>query len=131
MFAADGDRDRAAVALREHYARGRLTLDELTRRMEHVVEARSRAELRAALSGLPILPDRRELLAHGRSLARGAALVVFTGAYLVFSFALLAVLGVTALVHGASGSVLLAFLLVWLVPTYLLVRFWRRPPTGR
>jgi hypothetical protein len=38
----------------------------------------------------------------------------------------LAVLGLTLLVEGGSNSVLLGFLLVWLVPTYLLSRAWRR-----
>jgi hypothetical protein len=58
-------------------------------------------------------------------------LVVFTGAYLMFSFTLLLVLAVTVLVQGASASALLGFLLVWLVPTLLLYRLWHRRPTHR
>jgi hypothetical protein len=61
-----------------------------------------------------------------RTALRGAALVVFTGAYLMFSMTLLLVFALTLLLQGASGSMLLAFLLVWLVPTYLLTRLWRR-----
>ena len=57
MLAGDSERERAAAALREHYVRGRLTLDELAGRTERVLAARSRADLRRALSGLPILPD--------------------------------------------------------------------------
>ena len=45
--------------------------------------------------------------------------------WLLFSFALLVVLALTLLIHGASGIALAAFLLVWLVPTYLLWRVWR------
>ena len=135
MFAEDGERDRAAATLREHYVRGRLTVDELSSRTEQVLRARSRAELRAALSGLPVLPDLRDLAARGQPLvgaaARGAALVVFTGAYLLFSFVLLLVLGLTLLIHGASGGALVGFLLVWLVPTYLLSRLWHRGPARR
>ncbi len=52
-------------------------------------------------------------------------LVVFTGAWLMFSLVLVLVLGLTALIHGASAPELAAFLLVWLVPTYLLSRLWR------
>lgn len=63
--------------------------------------------------------------------ARGAVLVVFTGAYLLFSLTLLLVLVLTLLLQGASDSALLGFLVVWLVPTYLLSRLWRRTPTRR
>jgi len=54
--------------------------------------------------------------------------VVFTGAYLVFSFALLTVFALTLLIQGASTAALIGFLTAWLVPTYLLVRFWHRRP---
>lgn len=129
MFAGDRDRERATAALREHYARGRLTLDEISDRTDRVLAARSRADLRSALSNLPVLPNVRDLAGHGGSIVqaavRGALLVVLTGAYVLFSFALLLVFGLTLLVEGASGSVLLGFLLVWLIPTYLLSRVWR------
>jgi Domain of unknown function (DUF1707) len=135
MFAGDADRERVEAALREHYVRGRLTLEELSDRTGRAVAARSRGELRRTLSGLPVLPDVGDIAAPGRSLAhvavRGAMLVVFTGAYLMFSFALLLALGLTLLIQGASGGVLLAFLAVWLVPTYLLSRLWHRSPRRR
>ena len=130
MFAGDLDRERATAALREHYARGRLTLDEISERTDRVLAARSRADLRYALSNLPVLPNVRDLAGHGGSIVqaavRGVVLVVLTGAYVLFSFALLLVFGLTVLVEGASGSMLLGFLLVWLIPTYLLSRVWRR-----
>jgi hypothetical protein len=130
VFAGDRDRDRATAALSEHYARGRLTLDEMAERAERVLSARSRAEVRSALSSLPMLPGVRDLANQGGSFlqaaVRGAVLVILTGAYVLFSFALLLVFGLTALVEGASGSMLLGFLLVWLIPTYLLSRVWRR-----
>jgi hypothetical protein len=130
MFAADADRERAASKLQEHYVSGRLTVDELSSRTDRVLHAKSRADLRRALWGLEVLPD--DLAVRGRlflnAVVRGAALVVFTGAYLVFSFMLLGVLMLTLLLHGASGTALVAFLVVWLVPTYLLTRLWRRRP---
>jgi O-antigen/teichoic acid export membrane protein len=52
--------------------------------------------------------------------------VLFTGAYLLFSLALLFVLGLTLLIHGASASIVVGFLVVWLVPTFLLSRLWLR-----
>jgi len=77
-----------------------------------------------------------EIVERGRNAAhavvRGLALVLFTGAYLVFSFALLLVFALTLLLHGASTAAAVAFLVTWLVPTYLLFRLWhRRPPRQR
>ncbi len=130
MLAADSDRERATATLKESYVGGRLTLDELSERTELVLAARSRAELRAALSGLPWFSE--ELAERGRSavntVARGALVVALTGAWLLFSFALLLVFGLTLAFQGVSGSALLGFLLAWLVPTYLLSRLWRRSP---
>jgi hypothetical protein len=134
-LASDSDRERVAAVLRDHYVRGRLTADELGDRVELVVRSRSRRELRHALAGLPLLPDARDLVAHGRSAARmvlrGAMLVVFTGAYVMFSFTLMVVLAVTLIVQGASASALGIFLLVWLVPTLLLYRLWHRKTPQR
>ena len=53
---------------------------------------------------------------------------MFTGAWLLFSLVLLLVFALTLLIHGATAVVLAAFLLVWLVPTYLLSRLWRKGP---
>jgi hypothetical protein len=126
VIAGDQDRERAAATLREHYARGRLTVDELSSRVARVMSARSRSEIRTALAGLPLLPDALGFAAYGRSFARGAMLVFFTGAYLLFSFTLLLVFALTMLIHGATTTTLVGFLVVWLVPTYLLTRLWRR-----
>jgi hypothetical protein len=120
-FASDGDRERAAASLREHFVRGRLTLEELSQRTELALKARTRDEIRRAFDGLP---DRTRNLA--RTLGRGAALVVFTGAWLLFSFVLLVVFALAILIHGSSTGELLGFLVVWLVPTFLLSRLWRR-----
>jgi hypothetical protein len=108
--------------LREHFARGRLTLDELSERIEMALGARSRQELRRALDGLPRATP--QLIVQ--TAARGAVLALFTAAWLVFSFALLVVFGLTLLIHGASVAELGGFLVVWLVPTFFLSRLWRR-----
>lgn len=122
QLAGDGERERAAASLREHFLVGRLTVEELSERTGLALGARSREELRRALDGLPPFNAR----GIAQTATRFAALVVFTGAWLLFSFALLVVLGLTALIHGVSGAALAGFLLVWLVPTYLLSRLWRR-----
>jgi Flp pilus assembly protein TadB len=133
MFVGDGEREKGVATLREHFVRGRLTVEELSNRTERVLVARSRAELQTAFTGLPAFLDVRELAARGRSVAdaaiRGVLLVILTGAYVLFSLALVLVLGLTLLIHGASTAALLGFLVVWLAPTYLLSRLWRRRPT--
>jgi uncharacterized protein DUF1707 len=120
MFAGDIDRERAAAALQDHYVGGRLTLEELTARTGRVVAARSMAEVRSALSGLP-----RGGSSTAQIVARGAVLAVCTGAYLFFSTTLLVFLGLFALIEGVSDRALVAALVVWLIPTYFLSRLWR------
>jgi uncharacterized protein DUF1707 len=50
---SDADRDRVALALREHCAAGRLTLEELSDRLDDAYRARTSGELGAALRELP------------------------------------------------------------------------------
>jgi hypothetical protein len=135
MFAGDTERERAAATLREHYVRGCLTLDELSSRTDRVLAARTRGDLRRALSGLPVFPDLRELAAQGKAVGQAAlhtaAVVLFTGAYLLFCLVLVVVLGFTLLLHGASTSELAAFLVIWLVPTFFMSRLWHSGPVHR
>ena len=49
----DADRDAAAVQLREHYAVGRLSLDEFQDRLDAVYRARTARELGMVTDGLP------------------------------------------------------------------------------
>lgn len=51
----DADRDRLVAVLREHYALGRLDLDEFSRRAEIVLSAEYADEAAAALRDLPPL----------------------------------------------------------------------------
>ena len=120
--ASDDERERAVASLREHFVRGRLTLEELTARCELALKARSRRDLGRALSDMPPLFPQAIL----RGVARGAALVVFTGAWIVYSLMLLMAFALTLLIGGISTVGLIVFLVVWLVPTYFLLRQWRR-----
>lgn len=116
-LAGDVDRERATARLREGYAGGYLTLDEFSRRTGRVLSARSRRQLRGSLLGLSrplVLESVHELV-----------LAVVTGAYVVFTLALGLVLAV-ALLLGASTSTFVVLALVWLGPTYLFSRVWRR-----
>jgi hypothetical protein len=132
MFAGDQDRERAAASLREHYVRGRLSVEELSSRTGRVFSARSRSDIRTALAGLPLLPEAFGVVGYGRIAqvaVRGAILFAVTAAYVVYSFTLALALALTVVFGGASVTTLLGFLIAWLIPTYLLTRLWRRRST--
>jgi DNA-binding PadR family transcriptional regulator len=65
--AGDADRDAAAAALGEHFAQGRLTLDELSSRLDATLAATTHGELSEAAQDLPDLT----VLSAGVSLPRG------------------------------------------------------------
>jgi hypothetical protein len=52
----DADRDAIAAQLREHYAEGRLTLDELNERLDQTFAARTTTDLDAVMRDLPHIP---------------------------------------------------------------------------
>jgi hypothetical protein len=52
----DADREAVAAQLREHYADGRLTLDELNERLGQAFAAKTRADLNTVLRDLPHAP---------------------------------------------------------------------------
>ncbi len=49
----DADRDAIAAQLREHYADGRLTLEELNERLDQAFAARTKADLNTVMRDLP------------------------------------------------------------------------------
>ena len=53
---SDAERDRAALELREHAVAGRLTLEELSERLDEVYAARTTEELALVERELPPLP---------------------------------------------------------------------------
>jgi len=71
----DADRDRLTAVLREHYALGRLDLDELSRRVGIVLAADHADEAAVALHDLPPLDvpgvTRRVRRRHGQTAAPG------------------------------------------------------------
>ncbi len=73
--ASDADRDRAAQDIREHFAAGRLTEEEMDERVEAVYASRTDGELRRLLADLPRLPvtraqQRAEIAERRRHLQR-------------------------------------------------------------
>ena len=53
MRVSDAEREAAATELREHYAAGRLTLEELNERVDKTFAAKTRADLNAVMTDLP------------------------------------------------------------------------------
>ena len=49
----DADRDAVATQLREHFADGRLTLDELNERLDQAFAAKTKADLNTVMRDLP------------------------------------------------------------------------------
>jgi hypothetical protein len=56
MRVGDAEREAVASQLREHYADGRLTLDELNERVDQAFAAKTRADLDAVQRDLPTTP---------------------------------------------------------------------------
>jgi hypothetical protein len=102
LRASDEQRERAVREIREHFAAGRLTDDELSERVQAAYAARTEGELNAVLADLPKLPaspaqQKAELAQRRRHLQRrllqdaGGA----SGAFLICT--------VIWLASGASG----------------------------
>jgi len=122
--ASDEDRSRTAAALGEHYAAGRLTLEEFHERLDQVYAATTQGELDRLMADLPgtdlsRLPQRRppgpvQVPADGSVLAWRAAWR--------FWLAVSVVLFVAWLLGGASGGPW--FLWVAIPLGLLLLRRW-------
>jgi hypothetical protein len=132
---SDRDREAATVALRSHYASGRLSLSELNERLQIALSARRRSDLAKALQELPqAWLHRTELHRLGReACARGTRMVrravflakvvigwAMVNMFLLFSFVAVAVL------HGLSLLEASLLPLAWLVTTLVAFRIARR-----
>ncbi len=112
---SDQDREDAARQIREHYAAGRLTEDELNERLDAVYAARTQGDLSNVLVDLPALPATRsaellELRARRNQLQR--RLLQQSGGGLT----LLALCTAVWLIDGASGQ----FWPVWVLIVVIL-----------
>lgn len=108
---SDAERDRAAAELADHYAEGRLSLDEHAERLDAIWSARTRGELPPVFADLP--PREPEPSAGRRSLSRHgvrrlpgplvALLVLLVAVTVLAHLPLLLVLGLTWLVLSRGG----------------------------
>lgn len=62
---SDTEREAVAAQLREHYAQGRLTTEELNERLDRAFASKTRTELAAVTSDLPYLPPSGALPSEG------------------------------------------------------------------
>jgi hypothetical protein len=146
----DAGRDAATDQLREHYAAGRLSLDQFQDRLDEAYRAQTARELRAATHGLPhvgqVIPSGAPLgsypggypfnARHMRTaLARTGRRILLAFAALTFGSLLVLTLLITAfLVHGGLLAVVVAALLAILAAgvaaagalVWLAQRLWRR-----
>jgi hypothetical protein len=100
---SDQQRERAAQDLREHFAAGRLSEEELSERVQAIYSAQTESKLRVLLADLPQLPAtpqqaKAELAARRSQLQR--RLLQETGG----GISLFAVCTVIWVVDGASGQ---------------------------
>jgi hypothetical protein len=119
LRASDAERDRAAEALREHFAAGRISGEELDERLSAVYSARTVSELGQLRRDLPELPPspaaRRADLARRQAELRRQLLQHAGGA--LSPFAICTLIWVAS---GADGAFWPAFLLIF--PLMFLVR---------
>jgi hypothetical protein len=123
MRVSDEQRDRATQEIREHFAAGRLSEDELSERVQAAYSARTEQELQTALSDLPKLPatpaQQKAELAARRSMLQRRMLQEAGGGMGAFALCTAIWAG-----SGASGQFWpIWVLLVCLVP--LLRNGWR------
>jgi hypothetical protein len=117
---SDEERDAAAREIRDHFAAGRLTDEELSDRLSAVYKARTAGELRALRGDLPVLPaaERAALVGRRRELQRRAIQEAGGG---VGAFAVCVAIWAASGASGAFWPIWVA--LVALVP--LLRTMWR------
>jgi hypothetical protein len=98
--ASDADRDRVAEALRDHFAAGRLSEEELSDRIDAVYKATTMQELDHLRGDLPTLPASplasRAELAHRRAELRRQLLQRAGGAFTPFT--------ICTVIWAASGA---------------------------
>ena len=69
----DADREAVAAQLREHYADGRLTLDELNERIDQTFAAKTKADLNTVMRDLPQVAQPTAGMPYGGTAWQGPA----------------------------------------------------------
>jgi Domain of unknown function (DUF1707) len=140
LRAGDDDREAAAAALREHYAQGRLTLEEFNQRIEAAFAATMRSQLSALTRDLPPVvppaarapvPDlgvRQERTGHEHGRRSRSRLGLFPALIAAFATWLL-IVGLHLSLFPLPGK-LAIFLLIFGVVRGVFRRIWRSGRAG-
>lgn len=124
---SDRERERAATILRRQYEQGRLSVEQLSERLELALVAREHGDLRRAFGGLPPLwRDGDEVRRLARTTKRAVVLAVLAGLWLLVTLVTLVGFAAEAIGHGTTSGGALAFALIWLLTTILVWRARRR-----
>ncbi len=121
----DRERERATELLGRHFVSGRLSVEELSARLERALTARRDGDLRGALADLPRV--RPGLENAWRATRRAAFVVALWTLWWVGSVILLAGFVASVVADGLSATVAAVFAAVWLVGTFGVRRATRRP----
>lgn len=135
----DDDREATAAALREHYAQGRLTLEEFNQRIEAAFAAITRSQLTALTRDLPpvvaaarpLVPEpgvRQERTGHEHGPRSGSRLGLFPALIAAFATWLL-IVGLHLSLFPLPGK-LAIFLLIFGVVRGVFRRIWRSGRAG-
>jgi uncharacterized protein DUF1707 len=133
----DRERERAAALLGRHYLRGRLSLDELTERLELALAARREGEVRLALAELPpawleqATAARSRVSTTWRATKRAAFVIAVWLLWWTASLVLLTGFVATVLIQGASSTNAVVFAGLWLACTFIAWSVARRRPLRR
>ncbi len=128
---SDADRDRIAARLRDHFAEGRLTADELDERLTAALSAKTFGDLRRVMADLPE-PALAPLTGQPFPARPASARIVHYHRPRIFPIVAIALLA-AVLIPGAGWvlaavlkAVLVAWLIACLVGVFLAARFGRR-----
>jgi len=119
----DRERERAANQLTEHYLQGRLSLEELTERLEGALTARRHSEVRRAFAELPsawreqVKGARSSVDAMWQGVCHVALVMAVWLLWAAVSFALLVGFVISVLVQGLSLTNGILFPALWLACT--------------
>lgn len=124
---SDHDRELAVRALGRHYVSGRLSVDDLNRRLGAVLRARRRHEIASAFGDLPpVWRDREELERLGRAatsvVKRGVYLGAVAAAWMTINAMLLVAFVVAAAVHAITPLEVVLLPVAWLATTVIAFR---------
>jgi hypothetical protein len=122
----DLDREQAAARLKRHYLQGRLSLEELTERLEVALTARRERDVRVALSGLPAPGLRSGLDEAWRAARRTAFLMAVWTLWWAASLVLLVGYVASVVAQGLSLTIAAVFAVLWLACTFAARRVTRR-----